>query len=99
MDGRSPRGSLTLVDFLDVALLGTIVLSIGLVLLPPLQTGAPPPPRSVGGTLISIVRALGSVSGPVETIGFLLTIAGSMMVLVGPLWILVGRPLSRRDYL
>lgn len=98
MDGSPPR--LTLVDFLDVALLGTIVLLVGLALLPPVQpVSSPPGSGSVEHTLISIVRTLGSVSGPVENLGFLLTIAGSGMVLIGPLWVLVGRPLFRRGYL
>lgn len=99
MARHSPHGSLTLVDFLDVALLGTIALSIGVGLLPPLQARTPTPFASLESALISIVRTLASVSGPVENLGFLLAMAGSMMVLVGPLWIVVGRPLSRRGYL
>lgn len=99
MDDAHPHEPLTLVDFLDVALLGTIALSIGLGLLPPLLTGSPIPAGRVESAAISIVTTLGSVSGPLENLGVLLTFAGSLMVLVGPLWIFVGRPLSRRGYL
>lgn len=91
-------GTMAIVDFLDVALLGSIVLVIGLSLLTPVEAGPPPSGGPVERTLVSVARTLGA-SGPAERFGVLLTGAGGVMVLAGPLWVLIGRPLARRGYL
>lgn len=100
MEGRSPREPLTLVDFLDVALLGSIALVAGISLLPPPGAGTVPPGSgAVERTLVMIVEMLQSATGPLETLGFVLTVTGGVMVVIGPLWVLVVRPLNRRGYL
>ena len=100
MSRSLPSGSLTLLDFLDVALLGSIALSAGVSLVTPVGVEAPPPEAGpVGGAAVVLVRALGALSGTWEALGVLLALAGTAMLLVGPLWVFVVRPLDKRGYL
>lgn len=100
MDAPRPSGPLSLADFLDVALLGSIVLLVGASLVMEVGMGRSPPSAGpMERTLVSIFRTVGSNSTTSQTVGYLLTIAGIVMILAGPVWVFVVQPLSKRGYL
>ncbi len=100
MRRRPPSGRLTLLDFLDVALLGSIALSAGVSLVTPIGVEGPPPEAGPASTAtVLLVRALAALSGTWEALGVLLVLSGTAMLLVGPLWVFVVQPLGRRGYL
>jgi hypothetical protein len=99
MRRRPPSGRLTLLDFLDVALLGSITLSAGVSLVTPVDIEGPPPEAGpTGGAPVVFVRALAALSETWEALGVLLVLSGTAMLLVGPLWVFVVQPLGRRGY-
>lgn len=98
--GRDRPAGLTLLDFLDVALLGSIALAAGVSLVTPAEIEGPPPEAGPARwATIAIVRTFGSLSGAWETLGALLVLVGTAMLLAGPLWVFVVQPLTRRGYL
>lgn len=100
MNPQPDRGLMTPTELLDLALLGSIAFIIGVSLLPSLNAAGPG--HATGSTMrwqANVFDLLQANSSPIELLGVVLTITGALMMLFGPLWILIGRPLSRRNYL
>lgn len=96
MERNSDRAILYASDFLDIALLGAIVIAAGYsVATMGINTNGEPLLSPLAESLAAL-----QTSGPApEAIGFLLLAIGAFMILAGPLWYLVGRPLARHGYL
>lgn len=94
--GRPPP--LGFSEFLDWALLGSIALLMGNFLVRRFTAGGTT--TGDGSIPLTDVTTLGrALTGGPELIGFLIAAVGALMMLAGPLWYLIGRPLFRRGYL
>lgn len=100
MDSDRGWGVLSIIDFLDMALIGSVLFLIGASLLLPSNT---PKGKSFSESIeiifFALVETMNAISTPLQIVGFILTIGGVLMILVGPLWLLIGRPLARLGYL
>lgn len=93
--GRPPP--LGLSEFLDWALLGSIVLLVGNFLLRQFTPGGTAGEESIA--LMDATTLVRALTGGPGLIGLLLAMVGALMMLAGPVWYLIGRPLFRRGYL
>lgn len=100
MDSNRERGALSIIDFLDMALIGSVIFLLGASLLLPSNAGRGSSfSESVELVFFALVDALRALSSPLHIVGLILLIGGGMMIILGPVWLLVGRPLARRGYL